>query len=374
MTCRKEAAEIIEYIRKYEEGKIDQETLAIKLGDYLKKYGSPIIYKNKVVFAYVGFATKVSVIGDWNGWDPKSNPMERVGITPVFYLVKEFPLNARLEYKLVVDNKRVLDPYNPLKSGACSELRMPLYKPPEFLRSDIVEAYGIRGNLRDISHAFEGRRVIIYTPPGYEYSRRKYPLLIVNEGIGYLNHVKLREMLDYAILSGEIAPILAVLVDADKKEYVMNREYTEFLAYRVTPHVTSSYRVDHEDICILGASLGGLASLFSSLLYPDIFSLVISQSGVFLKKEEFRRLGIRVEEDIFDVLEKYAGPSLKVFLEWGIYEHVLGIDLAERNMEVFEKLKLEGFNVEKLKVNQGHNWINWRDSLLPALKHFFAPK
>ena len=377
MNSKIEAAEIIKLIKRYEEGKLNQDFIAIKIGEYVKKYGTPIIHENIVVFVYIGFASKVNVIGDWNGWNLNADPMTRIGITPVFYLVKNFPLDARLEYKFVVDRKRILDPLNSLRSenGVSSEIRMPDYKPPEFLSSNIMEVYGMRGKLKNISSFFEARRVYVYTPPGYEYSTIDYPLLIVNDGTGYLKRARICDLLDYAILKGEIVPVLAVLVDAhSKKEYMMDEEYARFLASEIIPHMLSNYRVNRKKICTIGASLGGLTSLFLSLSYPDIFGYAISQSGLFLKKNEFLRLGFNPERDVFDILVEYRGSSLKVFLECGTYEHVLGIDVAERNEELYNELLLKGFKVDKLKINQGHNWTNWRDSLLSALKRFFQPK
>ena len=374
MNSGEKAAKIIDLIKGYEKGELDQERVAVEIGEYAKRYGTPIISGNTVIFVYVGFATKVSVIGDWNGWDPNADPMERIGITPVFYLIKEFPLDARLEYKLIVDKKRILDPLNPLKSedGVNSEIRMPAYKPPEFISSNIVEVYGIRGKLKDFSSFLETRRVQVYTPPGYEYSSTKYPLLVVNDGTSYLTRAKLTILLDYAILKGEIAPILAVLVDAQaKREYALDEKYAEFVAFEVIPLIFSNYRVDKDKVCILGASLGGLASLFIGISHPRIFKFIISQSGLFFKKHEFTRLGFNVKKDIFDFLEEPRESMNKIFLEWGVYEHILGVNITKRNEELYRELLRKRFETHKLVVNQGHNWTNWRDSLLFALKFFF---
>lgn len=369
------ALKALEIINEYEEGICSQDKVAIELADYIKKYGSPIIYERKVAFVYLGFARKVCVAGDWNGWNPHVDTMQRIGITPVFYLVKEFPLDARLEYKFIVNGKRILDPYNPLvvkdKFGPNSELRMPEYKLPEFLSYAPI----LSGKIHDLSVHFN-RIVKVYTPPGYEYAERKYPLIIVNDGSDYLKYAKINRALDFLISTGKIEPLIAALVDPlDRiREYSLNGDYADFLVYDVLRFVKSRYNIveDENKYCILGASLGGLYALYTALLYPTIFGCCISQSGAFLKVGELSSFGIVFEHDIFDIVKEYDGRPLKVVLEWGAYERVAEVDFAERNKKVFKLLKAKNFAVYHYSINQGHNWFNWRDSLPQALEVIFG--
>jgi len=81
---------------------VDAEGLAGVIKEYARVHGAPIVCGSKVLFVYVGGAGSVSVPGDWNGWDTSD----------LWVLLKEFPVDARLDYKLYVDGRWILDPLN----------------------------------------------------------------------------------------------------------------------------------------------------------------------------------------------------------------------------------------------------------------------
>ena len=73
--------------------------------------------------------------GDFNGWNPSPAPMTRLSQTNFFYYSRNFEMNARLDYKFVVNGSSwILDPENPNRVsggfGPNSELAMPEYIQP----------------------------------------------------------------------------------------------------------------------------------------------------------------------------------------------------------------------------------------------------
>jgi len=90
---------------------VDAEGLAGVIKEYARVHGAPIVCGSKVLFVYIGGAGSVSVPGDWNGWDTSADRMLWV-TSDLWVLLKEFPVDARLDYKLYVDGRWILDPLN----------------------------------------------------------------------------------------------------------------------------------------------------------------------------------------------------------------------------------------------------------------------
>jgi len=86
---------------------------------------------DSVAFLYRGEAKTVSWAGDFNGWHPAQPGYAgtRSGLANIWIAVQKFPPDARIDYKIVVDDKWILDPDNPSIQwsgmGPNSELRMP---------------------------------------------------------------------------------------------------------------------------------------------------------------------------------------------------------------------------------------------------------
>jgi hypothetical protein len=105
----------------------------------------PLVIGQTVIFLYRGEAVRVEWRGDFNYWrSTGSTRGEQQGDTDLWMMTQEFPLDARLDYKIVLDSVNwILDPHNPLQQmgslGMNSELRMPDYVPSPYVvyRDDI---------------------------------------------------------------------------------------------------------------------------------------------------------------------------------------------------------------------------------------------
>jgi len=92
-------------------------------------------------------------------------------------------------------------------------------------------------------------------------------------------------VLDNLIHAGEVAPLIAVMVDPVNRmaEYLMNDGYADLVNSELLPHIDGRFRTlaRPEGRGVIGASLGGLISVYLALERPDLFSRVASQSGAF---------------------------------------------------------------------------------------------
>src|SRR6187431_3337146 len=87
--------------------------------DLLSSQKIPLVVEDSVALLYRGEAKSVRWMGDFNGWgyDKKfQNAGTRIPNSDIWLLKTSFPADARLDYKIVVnDNEWILDPANPLQ-------------------------------------------------------------------------------------------------------------------------------------------------------------------------------------------------------------------------------------------------------------------
>lgn len=68
---------------------------------------------NSVLFIYYGAAKRVEISGDMTNWIGKM-PMKRIKGTNLLFK-KEYERDARFDYKLIIDGRWNLDPFNAKK-------------------------------------------------------------------------------------------------------------------------------------------------------------------------------------------------------------------------------------------------------------------
>jgi len=138
------------------------------------------------------------------------------------------------------------------------------------------------------------RKMIVYTPPGYERSNNRYPVLYLLHGAGstetsWTERGRAHVILDNLIADGKLKPLVVVMPfgfaaqrapgggRGDAAENKMQREgFTKDFLQDVMPLVDSKYRVytDREHRAIAGLSLGGAQALAIGLTHRELFSRV----------------------------------------------------------------------------------------------------
>jgi enterochelin esterase family protein len=154
------------------------------------------------------------------------------------------------------------------------------------------------------SHAYKSkslgtdRRMVVYTPPGYEKSSARYPVLYLLHGAGsnesaWTERGRAHVILDNLIADGKLKPLVVVMpfgfafqrapgARGDAAENKQQREgFWKDFVEDVIPTVDQTFRVhgDREHRAIAGLSLGGAQSLAIGLSRTDLFSRIAAFSS-----------------------------------------------------------------------------------------------
>jgi enterochelin esterase family protein len=148
-------------------------------------------------------ATKVEVSGTWAKEFMKTIPMVK---KDSIFEVKIGPLPSDMyEYDIIVDGVPMLDPLNKTvtRDGAWIQSRLMVSGG----LGDIIDVKPVpHGDLKAVGK--DQRRMFIYTPPNYDKSNKKYPVLYLLHGGGgdeevWISRGRANYILDNLIAAGK---------------------------------------------------------------------------------------------------------------------------------------------------------------------------
>ena len=172
------------------------------------------------------------------------------------------------------------------------------------------------------------RRIWIYLPPGYESSKKRYPVLYMHDGqnlfsdsTSFSGEWGIDETLERMIAHKEIRPMIVVAVDNSKyrlSEYspfdfeykgIHKGEaayYAQFIVETLKPYIDENFRTKRgrKYTAVSGSSMGGLLSVYMAVKYQDVFSKVGALSSAF---------GVCLD-DLVDFIEQH--PKHKPIRFW----------------------------------------------------------
>lgn len=364
---------------------VDLITNKIKKKNLVEKYvkerlsggGFPIIEKSgKVIFVYLGDVKgDISLVGDMNDWDPEADHLQNIEGTNFYYKEMRLPLDARVEYAYMVDGKWTADPLNKRQAfeglGPISELHMPKYKINPEINYNLKISHGKIQAFRFHSKILGNTRIIhVYLPADYN-SLEEYPTIYVQDGTDYLRFGFFDNVLDNLLNKKLIDRVVTIFVDPVDRlyEYDLNCRYADFLVKELVPYIDTSYSTIQlpSKRLVMGASFGGLISVYVALNYPETFGCVASQSGYLSRNENWviRELDRRVKEDI------------KFYIDCGTFENNVGRafgNFTKANRKMRAVLKKKGYDFVYREFHEGHNWGNWRSRISYILKTFFGAR
>jgi enterochelin esterase family protein len=332
----------------------------------LSAVGTPLIEGAKVHFVYRDpKATDVKLAGEFNDWDEPGNaiPMDRLAATDLFSHTLTVPGPTRLEYKFIVDGEWKIDPlcHNRIGNGKDQTTYFVVgdfHDPPELeWKADIDH-----GRVEEFDFASERllniRRVHVYLPAAYERDgAARFPTLYVHDGGEYLDHARMPVVLDNLIHAGEVAPIVAVMIDpVDRRhEYRANPEYCDFLCTEFVPMIDSRFRTaaTRDSRALMGASLGGLISAYTALSQPQMFSKVGGQSSALHY----------AENELNSLLDEVQDLTLSFYLDVGTYEP----RFIPANRHFVARLEQKRWPCLYQEIVGAHNWTTWRSHLKDLL-------
>lgn len=208
----------------------------------------------------------------------------------------------------------------------------------------------------------------VYTPERMP-RRERLPVLYITDGPGYINQGELPALLDAKIASGEIAPLIAVFVDARNpdnlgqnrrnQQFFCNPDYVKFFTDELITTIDDNYRTaaEREGRVILGLSFGGHNAACFGLMASDSFAGIAMQSPAN---------GEMVDELRYQYLLRDKLP-LKLFLSVGLIN-----DNTQAGQQFMETLQFKEYDMTYREVNEGHDWKNWKPLLDEVLATFFA--
>jgi enterochelin esterase family protein len=309
-------------------------------------------------------------------------------------------------YTFVVDGVAVADSRNPVTSQTNSTV----YSLAVVPGSDVFDTknvpHGAVASVYYNSTTLGGiRRMHVYTPPGYEAGRDKYPVFYLLHGAGDVDDSwssvgRAGFILDNLIAAGKAKPMIVVMpaghvngagaaLGAPKPATAapvipavgQPDPFVSDFMNDLMPYVEKNYRVltDRSSRAIAGLSMGGSQTLNIAVPHLEKFAYVgVFSSGILGGGGRGRGaapadaaapappFGEAWEKANLAALDNAATKrGLRLF--WFSTGKEDGLITTTRN--TVDLLKKHGFNPVFLESEGAHTWLNWRDYLAA-----FAPQ
>ncbi len=277
------------------------------------------------------------------------------------------------EYSFLVDGLQVVDPSNPAikpqREPKASVLEVP-GTPPLLTEFQAVPHGTLHVHHYRSKSLGRVRRLHVYTPPGYERSQGRYPVLFLQHGYGdndasWTVYGHAHDVLDNLIARKKAQPMVVVMMDGHPLPLEKTRSadwlvqnslaFGRELLDEVTPMIDGLYRVrtDADARALVGLSMGGSQALTVGLNHTDRFSWIGSFSGAVPPESAVAK-----------------GLGKKVRWLWlGCGEDDF---LRKRNEEFVALLKGKGVEHIWRLTDGGHAWPVWRGYLIEVLPQLFA--
>ena len=343
----------------------------------IEEQGTPIIEAGPDGYSLVtflwrddGVARNVAVIQDWGTDGIREHHMARLADSDLWYLTRQLRSDTRTTYQL-----------SPSSSEDASELgpyQIDLLNPKTFTAFLSENGPNIEFSLFELPNApvlpwrqtaiantgtvqlhtpfDDQRRLWVYAPSTVTAS--PLPVLVIFDGRLYKDQLRLPQILDYLIGTGQIPPVVALMVDnLDRSELQCQADFAAYIAEQVMPWLRSLYPVTTEPrhTIALGSSLGGLAAVYLASRHADVFGTVFAQTGWFRWRPEGD------PEHHWLARQLAAAPKLPVdfWLQVGNLEIAQMLDggpsQLQANQLMVTTLRAKGYSVTYQEYSGGHD-------------------
>jgi len=279
-------------------------------------------------------------------------------------------------YSFNVDGVPVIDPRNP-KTSEANANTWSLVQVPGADWMDTKEVpHGAVSELTYWSSTLKRfRRLHVYTPPGYESGKGKYPIFYLLHGAfdsddSWSSVGRAGFILDNLIAGGKAKPMVVVMPHGHTGPFSFGMPLSgefepEFLA-DIMPQMERRYRVhaDRQHRAIAGLSMGGAHTLNIGIPHLDKFAyLGVYSSGIFGivgGPGGNQASGPTFEEKNKAILDD---PKLKSGLK--LFWFATGRDdfLVATSRATVEMFKQHQFKVIYRETDGAHTWDKWREYL-----------
>jgi len=266
---------------------------------------------NSVIFRlHAPGATTVQVMGTWPTEFRNIIPMEK---KDTIFEVKVGPLPSDMyEYEFIIDGVHVLDPLTNMvtRDGAWIMNRVMI----PGAQADVYDVKSVpHGQVNAMwypSPTLGGgeRRMFIYTPPGYEKDKKRYPVLYLLHGGGgdeeaWLSRGRANYVIDNLVASNKALPMIVVFTNGNPNTIaapldrtaatstappgigsMASGKFEESLVKDVIPFIEKNYRViaDANHRAVTGFSMGGYQTQNVTNANPGVFNYIgVMSMGLF---------------------------------------------------------------------------------------------
>ena len=259
----------------------------------------------------------------------------------------------------------------------------------------------------------DARPLAIWTPPDYSPLKR-YPVLYVYDGQMLFDGTTtwnktewdVDSVLGTAILNGELPPCIVVgLYNIPKIRYreffpeepfqnlpeslqdsiisigmndvaPSSDEYLKYVVNEVKPYVDTEYMTlrDRENTFIMGASMGGVMSMYALFEYPDLFSRAACLSSHFIGGYEFNEIVPNAFAQY--IQENSPEPGYcRIYMDYGTETLDNQYDGAQKIIDA--QMRALGWKAPYWETKKfegaAHNEISWNARLMTPLTFLLKP-
>lgn len=233
------------------------------------------------------------------------------------------------------------------------------------------------------------RRLTVYTPAGYESSRKRYPVLYLLHGMGgdenaWTELGRASQILDNLIAQGKAEPMIIVMTNGNAALEAAPGESSlgfkapttqlpktmdgsfEAAFPEIVKFIDGNYRTvrKKQGRAIAGLSMGGFHSMHISLQYPDMFDYVGLFSAAIMPDKNAKS---PVYEDLDGKLTtQFARKPALYYIAIGNKDFLYNANVEYRRM-----LDSKGYEYVYNESEDGHIWKNWRIYLTDFVPRLF---
>ncbi|MDX9928364.1 MAG: alpha/beta hydrolase-fold protein [Bacteroidales bacterium] len=347
---------------------------------------SPEIHPdNRVTFRlYSRNAAAVTVSGEW-----QTGSQAMTKSDSGFFTITVGPLKPELySYSFTVDGLRITDPSNIqvrrdgsryeswfIVPGPGSDLYLHKHDVPHGTVSKVWYRSAVLGM---------DRRMYVYTPPGYESGKGKYPVFYLLHGAGgdedaWTNMGRTAQIIDNLIARGRAKPMIVVMTNGNANQAGAQNDvppipaqemqsleaysrfpgsFEEHLVKDVVTYIEDNYRIkaNAASRAIAGLSMGGAHTQTITFDNPTMFGYI----GVF----SMGLMDLRQRNQDVSQLEGERQAKLEALAKSGYKLYWIGCGkddfLYQSVVNLRGFLDRNNFRYVYRESEGGHTWTNWR--------------
>jgi len=316
-------------------------------------------------------------------WPPNLQYGIPMGKKDTLYEAKVGPLPSGMyEYRFMVDSLFSLDPKNSevTRDGAIVENRLMI---PGTL-ADLIDVKAVpHGQVTAVWYPSPtlgmDRRMLVYTPPGYEKDKKSYPVLYLLHGgggdeEGWISRGRANYILDNLIAAGKAVPMIIVMTNGNPNTpaapldrsfslkantqgigSMASGKFEESLVKDVVPFIEKNYRVmsDPGHRGVTGFSMGGFQTQNITNSNPDKFKYIGVMSMGLLSSFQGKSFNKDSLVTKLQALKKSEPKVYWIAIGKSDFLYASAVNLRTLYDEI-------GFKYTYMENEGRHDWDSWR--------------